>query len=75
MEVSSNKHDWKKRVVFGKVDGFFTAWNDAKRIEDVDRHLPPVCWKYAREINHRAEEIKEQIAALQNELETIENIK
>jgi hypothetical protein len=75
MEVSSNKHDWKKRVVFGKVDGFFTAWNDAKRIEDVDRHLPPVCWKFAREINHRAEEIKEQIAALQKELETIENSK
>lgn len=75
MWVSNDGDDWKKRVVFGKVDGFFTAWTDATRIEDVERHLNPACWKFAREINHRAIEIKEQIAALQKELETIENSK
>jgi hypothetical protein len=73
MEVSDNGVDWGKRVVFAKAGGFFVAWSSEDKIERVDRTLQPSCWKFAREINHRAIEIKEQIAALQKELETIED--
>jgi hypothetical protein len=75
MEVSDNGKHWEQRVVFACVKGFYIGCLDAQRFEDVYQDLPPACWKFAREINHRAEEIKEQIAALQNELETIENSK
>jgi hypothetical protein len=74
MEVS-NDGLWFDRVVFGKVGGFFAAWNEAHTLENVDRKQVPSFWKFAREINHRAIEIKEQIAALQKELETLENEK
>ena len=75
MEVSDDGVDWTPRVVFARIKGFYIGCLDAQRFEDVDRDLPPACWKFAREINRRAEEIKEQIEALQKELETIENSK
>jgi hypothetical protein len=75
MEVSDNEKIWVTRVVFGKCGNFYMAWDGAEKIEEVDRNLEPDAWKFAREINHRAEEIKQQIAALQRELETIENSK
>jgi nitroimidazol reductase NimA-like FMN-containing flavoprotein (pyridoxamine 5'-phosphate oxidase superfamily) len=75
MEVSNDGKNWKRRVVFAKARGIFIAWSWAERIDHVDESIKPFNFKYAREINHRAEEIQEQIAALQQGLETIENSK
>jgi hypothetical protein len=75
MEVSDNEETWIKRVVFHQGNDFVVAWNVVETIESSKEISHATRWKFAREINHRAEEIKEQIAALQNELETIENIK
>lgn len=75
MEVSDDEENWETRVVCGEGGGFYFAWHGAKTIEEVIRSRKPIVWKFAREINHRAIEIKEQIAALEKELETIENSK
>lgn len=75
MEVSNDEEKWEKRVVISQAKECFIAWNNAETLEEVDKYLPLIVWKFAREINPRAEEIKEQIAALQRELETIENSK
>ncbi len=75
MEVSDDGEDWNRRVVFHARDGFFIAWSNAETINDVRAYADPVSWRHAREINHRAIEIKEQIEALQKELETLENEK
>jgi hypothetical protein len=75
MWVSSDEEKWEKRVVISQAKECFIAWNKAETLEEVDKYLPLMPWKFAREINPRAEEIKEQIAALQKELETIENSK
>lgn len=75
MWVSNDEEKWEKRVVISQAKECFIAWNTAETLEEVDKYLPLIVWKFAREINPRAEEIKEQIAALQKELETIENSK
>jgi hypothetical protein len=75
MWVSSDEEKWEKRVVISQAKECFIAWNKAETLEEVDKYLPLMPWKFAREINPRVEEIKEQIAALQKELETIENSK
>lgn len=75
MWVSDNEETWIKRVVFHQGNDFVVAWNVVETIESSKEISHATRWKYAREINYRAEEIKEQIAALQKELETIENLK
>jgi hypothetical protein len=75
MWVSSDGKTWYRRVVFHKKNGRFFTWDFAESIEGAEKVYHSSDWKYAREINHRAIEIKEQIEALQKELETIENSK
>lgn len=64
MEVSSDKDDWVKRVVFMEKNSVYLAWNFAETLEDSEKMILVTSWKYAREIEEpkKLELTLEQIA-------------
>ena len=51
MEVSHDNTDWKRRVVFGKKNGKYLAWNWVETVEEAKKRTDAISWNYAREID------------------------
>lgn len=51
MEVSDDSTDWERRVVFGKKNDKYLAWDFADTVEEAKISTNSCAWNYAREID------------------------
>lgn len=63
MLVSNSRTQWVKRVVFMKKANYFIAWSSAETVEEAEKEISVVGWKYAKEVDNAPVELTiDQIA-------------
>lgn len=62
MEVSDNRIEWCKRVVFAEKKGRFIAWALAETFEKAEDEVCTHDWGYAREVQEHREISLQEIA-------------
>lgn len=72
MEVSSDKHNWHKRVVFAEKDEKYIAWYGAETLEEAEEVVCTDAWDYAREVKTTPEPQKPTDEEVKTALKVIE---
>jgi len=73
MEVSWNNESWFPRVVFGRKEGQYLAWDDADTLEDAKNAYNPIVWNHARPIKTKLtlKQVAEKFGLEEGEIEII----
>lgn len=62
MEVSDDKVEWYKRVVFMEKKGRFVSWLNAETLEEAEYETMAYSWEHGREVQEHREISMQEIA-------------
>lgn len=76
MEVSDDRIEWVKKVVFGKKNRYYLTWGRAETINEANERSQVFRWKHARPVKTKItlQEIAEKFGLDKDEIEIIDFI-